>query len=183
MDTETAQRIEELASIDDKVRLNALQTVLNLTEQPVDWAYAVWDEMTARLTHENSYQRSIGIMVLCSLAKSDHENRMAAVLDDLLAHTRDEKFITSRQCIQNVWKVAAANADNRGQVIAHLEQRFRECGAEKHYNLLRLDVIQALKNVYDQVDDPSLLERARELMAGENEAAYRKKYEAVLKGK
>lgn len=109
MDDETRNLIRDLQSTDDKVRLNALQAVLGLTDTKVDWAYEVWDEMIEKISHENSYQRSIGIMVLCNLAKSDHENRLGAVLDKLLAHTKDEKFITSRQCLQNIWKAGVMN--------------------------------------------------------------------------
>jgi len=183
MDPETAQLVKNLASADDQLRLHALRTLLAITEQPVDWVYEVWDEMTARLGNENSYQRSIGIMLLCSLTRSDHQDRLGGVLDNLLAHTRDEKFITSRQCIQHVWKIAAACPQHRQRVIGHLEQRFRECGAENHYNLLRLDVIQALKSAADQLNDPALLERARSLADEESEPAYRKQYQAALRGK
>ena len=46
--------------------------------------------------------------MICNLAKSDREDRLSGSLDLLLAHTGDEKFITSRQCLRSIWKVAAA---------------------------------------------------------------------------
>ena len=181
MNREIKKYIDHLASTDDKIRLDALQTLLNMTEDKVDWVYEVWDLLLEKLDSENSYQRSIGIMLLCNLAKSDGEDRLRRSLDCLLAHTRDEKFITSRQCIQNVWKVAAANKSNRAKVLIHLEKRFMECENEKHYNLLRQDIIQSMLSLYKQEKEDVLLAGAKALIAREGNLKYRKQYEALIK--
>jgi hypothetical protein len=183
MNKNIQKHIENLASTDDKIRLDALQATLKLTESKVDWVYEVWDLLLEKLDHENSYQRSIGIMLLCNLAKSDAENRLADLLDRLLVHTKDEKFITARQCIQNIWQVAAANKSNREKVLKHLEKRFVECADEKHSNLLRGDIIQSMLAVYQSGEDEKLLARVLALIAKEQEPKYRKQYEALLKGK
>ncbi|HET9914359.1 MAG TPA: hypothetical protein VFQ13_20865 [Anaerolineales bacterium] len=122
-------------------------------------------------------------MLLCNLAKSDVENRLGISLDRLLAHTRDEKFITSRQCIQNTWKAAATNKPNREKVLKHLEKRFAECRNEKHYNLIRKDIIQSMMSLYEKEGDNKLLTKAQALIAKEKETKYRKQYEALLKNK
>jgi hypothetical protein len=183
MNKNIQKHVEDLASIDDKIRMNALQATLKLTASKVDWIYEVWDLLLKKLDHENSYQRSIGIMLLCNLAKSDAENRLADSLDRLLAHTKDEKFITSRQCIQNIWKVATANKSNREKVLKHLEKRFVECTDEKHSNLLRRDMIQSMLMVYQADKDEKLLARVQALIAKEQGPKHRKQYEALLEGK
>ena len=71
--------MENLGSANDKIRMDAVQNILDLTDNHVSWIYHVWDALLEKLNHPNSYQRSIGIKVLCNLAKSDSENR----LDDL----------------------------------------------------------------------------------------------------
>jgi hypothetical protein len=183
MDRNIQKHIEELGSTDDKIRLDALQAALRLTEAKVDWVYEVWDLLLEKLENENSYQRSIGIMLLCNLAKSDTENRLGGSLDRLLVHTRDEKFITSRQCIQNVWKVAAADRSNREKVLKRLEKRFVECVSEKHSNLLRQDIIQSMLALHKVEKDDALFTRVQALIAQEQEPKYRKQYEALLKAK
>jgi hypothetical protein len=170
----------DLASSDDGTRMSALKTVLALTEQPVEWVYEVWDDLLQRLQHENSYQRTIAVKVLCRLAKSDHENRLAASLDHLLAHTRDEKFITSRQCIQALWEVAVANLSLRERVVAHLEQRFADTAGDAHPNLIRQDVVQSLKRIHDESKDEQILHRARALLDLDKEAKNRKGYQRIL---
>ena len=181
MDKDVKEHIKNLGSSDDKVRLNALQTVLKLTDQKVDWVYDVWDDLVLKLDDDNSYQRSIAIMVLCNLLKSDTENRLEGCLDRLLAHTRDEKFITSRQCLQNIWKVAATSSQTREIVLDHLEKQFEGCAEEKHYNLLRQDIIQSVRLLYDIEKDDEILVRAKGMVKKEQEDKYRKKYESILK--
>jgi hypothetical protein len=181
MNRDIKKHIDNLSSTDDKIRLNALQTLLKLTEAPVDWVYEVWDLLLEKLENENSYQRSIGILLLCNLAKSDTADRMKSALDSLLAHTKDEKFITSRQCIQNIWKAAVTTGPNREKVLKHLEKRFKECENEKHYNLLRQDIIQSMLSLYKQEKEDRLLTKAQALIAVEGNLKYRKQYETLIK--
>jgi hypothetical protein len=183
MNKEVTKHIGDLSSTDDQTRLKALQTLLKMTETPVDWVYEVWDLLLEKLENENSYQRSIGIQMICNLAKSDREDRLKLSLDRLLAHTKDEKFITSRQCIQNIWKAAATTRTNREKVLKHLEKRFMECEQEKHYNLLRHDMIQSFVMLNEDAEDPKLLAGARALVEKEQNPKYRKQYEALLKTK
>ena len=99
-------------------------------------------------------------MVLCNLAKNDTHHRLKNSLDLLLAHTKDEKFITSRQCIQSIWKVAATSRQARDKVLEHLKKRFRECENEKPYNFLRADIMQSLRCLADLEKDNTLVEMA-----------------------
>jgi hypothetical protein len=175
------KQVENLASTDDKIRMDALQDLLKVTESKVDWVYEVWDHLLEKLDNKNSYQRSIAVKLLCNLAKSDVENRLGISLDRLLAHTKDEKFITSRQCIQSIWKIATTNKPNREKVLKHLEKRFVECANEKHYNLLRQDIIQSMVLLYKEEKKDVLLVKVRTLIAKEQDMKYRKQYEALLK--
>ena len=181
MDRAVKEQFEHLSSSDDTIRMGALQTILKLTDRKVDWIYEVWDELFEKLKSENSFQRSIGIMVICNLAKSDTQDRLSDRLDLLLAHTRDEKFITSRQCIQHIWKIAATGEPARNRILVHLEKRFRECADEKHYNLIRADVIQSIRNLSDATHDAALLTRAQNLIIEAKDEKYQNKLVAILK--
>ena len=77
MESNVKEYFNNLKSTDDKVRLAALRHVLEMTEGKVDWVYEVWDDLVRRLDDGNSYQRSIAIMVLSNLAKSDSQGRLA----------------------------------------------------------------------------------------------------------
>lgn len=181
MDSSIRQKFNEFSSKEDKLRMDALQTILHITDEKVDWVYEVWDELLQKLDDENSFQRSIAIMVLCNLAKSDDEKRMNTVIDRLLRHTRDEKFITSRQCLQNIWKVAAANPELKETVVTHLEERYMNCVNDKHYNLIRQDILVSLQNISENEIEKKLIDNIQRLLFLENDLKFRKKYEQVLK--
>ncbi len=180
MDSQTRRHLANLTSSEDQTRLKALKSVLKLTDVRVSWTYEVWDELVRRLDDPNSYQRTISIMVLCNLAKSDPRKKLSMILEKILKHTNDEKFITSRQCIQSLWKVAAVNQAYLEKVLKHLEKRFRECANEKHYNLIRQDIILTLSRLPADSGLHEARELAHRLVELEQEGKYRRKYEAML---
>jgi hypothetical protein len=98
---------------------------------------------------------------------------MASVVPLILSHTKDEKFITSRQCIQACWKVAAYLPALKDTVVSHLAARFRECENEKHANLLRLDIIHSLRKINRGGNLSGLID---ELIASETNEKYRAAY-------
>jgi hypothetical protein len=160
--------------------MNALKYIMKITDRKVDWIYEEWDLLVNKLDDENSYQRSIAIKLLCNLIKSDEEDRINKIINKLLRHTKDDKFITSRQCILNIWKVAIKSKQLCEKVMNHLEVRYKECIKEKHYNLLRQDIIQSIRHIYETNMDKRILLRGQKLIAIEKEGKYRKKYEAIL---
>jgi len=64
---------------------------MDLTEQPVDWAYEVWDQLLVDVREGDNHLRSIAAQVLCNLAKSDPADRMAGTFDALIKGTRDAR--------------------------------------------------------------------------------------------
>ena len=71
MDTKTLRRFEELFGTDREAQNEAFLHFQRLTEQPVDWAYEVWDELLEKLSDKDNHSRAIAAQLLCALAKSD----------------------------------------------------------------------------------------------------------------
>jgi hypothetical protein len=183
MDEITRTNLDNLHSSDRELQNTAFFSVLEMTSQPVDWAYEVWEELVQTLKHKDNHERAIAAQVLCNLAKSDPENKMLQDFDMLLAVTKDERFVTARHCLQSLWKVGVAGKVQQQMVVDGLASRFNECIAEKNSTLIRSDIIQALRNVYDAVQDEEIREKALELIETEEDSKYRKKYERVWKAK
>lgn len=183
MDSITRTNLDNLRSEDKDVQNAAFCAVLEATDQLVDWAYDVWDEMVATLRHKDNHQRAIAAQVLCNLAKSDPENRMLKDFDALLAVTKDERFVTARHCLQSLWKVGAAGEKQQQQVVDGLTGRFKECITEKNCTLIRYDIIEDLRKLYDVVKDGKIRERALELIETEEDIKYRKKYARLWREK
>ncbi len=179
MDQITRTNIDNIRSSDKELQNKAYEAVIKATDQPVDWAYDVWDDLLADLHHKDNHVRAISAQVLCNLAKSDPKNRMLNDFDALLAVTKDERFVTARHCIQNLWKIGIVGKPQQKTWLEGLEVRFNECISEKNCTLIRFDILQSLRNVYDVVHDESIREKALQLIETEADLKYRKKYSTV----
>jgi hypothetical protein len=183
MDKTLRTHLDNIRSKDKELQNKAYFYLLEVTEQPVAWAYEGWNEMIEGLSHKDNHVRAISAQLLCNLAQSDPENRMREDFDKLLAVTRDERFVTARHCLQALWKVGLAGQEQQKQVVAGLEQRYRECITEKNCTLIRYDIIQDLRKLYDAVKDEKIKGKALALIETEEDLKYRKKYATLWRVK
>jgi hypothetical protein len=181
MDKLTRTHLDNIHSKDKELQNKAYFFILNVTEKPVDWAYDVWDEMMAGLTNSDNHVRAITAQVLCNLAKSDPKNRILKDFDALLDVTKDERFVTARHCMQALWKVGVAGKQQQKIYMDGLERRFKECITEKNCTLIRYDILQSMRNVYDApaVKDEKIRKKALELIEIEEDPKYRQKYASL----
>ncbi len=168
--------LADLHSADHDRQNGAFQFFLEATKQPVDWAYEVWDDLLDTLRTGDNRQRAIAAQVLCSLAKSDPKNRMRKDLGALLQVTKDERFVTARHCMQSLWKIGVAGESQRKALMKGLTERFKECAAEKNCTLIRYDILESLRRVYDVVADDEIRASALMLIETEQDLKTRKKY-------
>ena len=171
--------MDDLKSKDKQSQDQAFLALSQMTKEPVDWAYEVWDEFLLVIVEGDNRQRSIAGQLLCNLAKSDPKERILKDSAALLALTKDERFVTARHCLLSLWKVAVVGARQRKAVVDGLAQRFKECTAEKNCTLIRYDIQCTLRRVYDLQSDPKLRATAERLIDLEEDPKYRKKYATV----
>ena len=60
-----------------------------------------------------------------------------------------------------------------------LEHRYMECVTDKNRTLIRYDILQSFRNVYNVVQDENIREKALELIPMEEDPKYRKKYSSL----
>jgi hypothetical protein len=181
VDSKILKHLSNLRSEERELQNQAFFYILEATEKPVEWAYEVWDELVEGLRHKDNHVRAISAQCLCNLAKSDPENRMKKDFSALMAVTKDERFVTARHCLQSIWKVGASGKKMQKMVVEAFADRFRDCAGEKNCTLIRYDIIQGLKNLYNEVEDEAIKEKALELIEIEEDLKYRKKYASVWK--
>ena len=183
MDETTRTHLENIRSKDKDLQNAAFTYLMETTAVSVDWAYEAWDDVVAGLSDKDNRVRSITSQLLCNLAKSDPEKRILTDFDKLLLVTKDERFVTARHCLQSLWKVGLAGSEQREMVVVGLNGRYQDCFTEKNCTLIRYDIIQNLKNLYDAVPDEALKENALALIETEADLKYRKKYATVWQEK
>jgi len=181
MTREIRAALTDVRSQDSSAQNKAYTDLMALTSQQVDWAYEAWDELLQGLRHKDNHVRAISAQVLCNLAKSDPEKRMLGDLAALIAVTKDERFVTARHCLQSLWKVGVVRPEQRTKLVDGMAARFRECVSEKNGTLIRFDIAQGLRRLYDEVKDEQIRRTALELIETETDAKYRKKYAAAWK--
>lgn len=166
----------DLESKDKEVQYEAYKNLLMVTEKEVDWAYEVWDQLIEELTHRDNHKRSRAAQFLSNLAISDPDKRMLQDFPSLWEVTKDHKFVTARHSLQSIWKVGLAGVEQRELVMNHLIDRFTNCIDEKNYTLIRFDIIQGLRHLFDAVKEEEIKQKALRLIAKEDDDKYRKKY-------
>lgn len=182
MDRILRTNLNILWSEDRQLQNDAFLYTIKATDQPVEWAYKIWDDLLKNLTHKDNHNRAIAAQVLCNLAKCDPKNRMVKDFHKLLVVTKDKRFVTARHCLQSLWKVGAAGKKQQKIYMEGLERRFNECIAEKNCTLIRYDILQSMRNVYDKVKDEKMKQKALELIAAEEVLKYRRKYAMAWRG-
>jgi hypothetical protein len=105
--SELPMLVRLLSEKDDKIRYQAFLFLQHRSQLYCD-VYPFWETFRSKLRSKNSYQRSIGIMLIAENAKWDSEGKMESAIHDCLEILRDEKPITVRQGIQSLGKIAEA---------------------------------------------------------------------------
>lgn len=168
----------------DRARQNdAYGRIMEETQEPVGWAYVVWGDVVRNLAHPDNHNRAIAAQVLCNLAKSDPEGRLFDDLDALLAVTRDERTVTARHALQSLWKIGEVGPRHRGVLLSTFTHRFeRAMEEDRHGTLVRSDIAQGLRNLYDATGDEAVEREALRLIETVEDPTYRKKYASLWRG-
>ncbi len=173
------QRIEALFearfSSDRGASYQALVELFAITEQPVNWAYDVWDRMLAELSHRDGARRSFAAQLLARLAISDPESRMIRDFQSVAAIMRDPKTVTARHALQSLWRIGLAGSDRAALVVDALAQRYEECIEAKNAGLVRTDVITALGHLAKSLDSSGIEGRVMALIDSETDPKERRK--------
>lgn len=104
--TDLPDLVEMLSLKEDNIRYQAFLLLMSRSAIFND-VYPFWDIFCDKIKSENSYQRSIGLMLIAENARWDTRNRTEGIIDDYLVLLQDEKPITVRQCVQSLGKIVA----------------------------------------------------------------------------
>jgi hypothetical protein len=181
MDKTIRAHLDNIRSTDAQLQNNAYMALMRETEKPVGWAYEAWDELIEGLTDKDNHVRAICGQLLGNLGKSDPKGRMHKDFDKLLAVTKDERFVTARHTMQNIWKVGLGGKNAQILVVKGLEKRYKECDTEKNGKLIRFDILVSMRNLYNATTSSEIMEKALELIELEKDPKYKKKYASVWK--
>ena len=179
MEERVRQLFADRESGDKDKAYHAYNELIALTEEPVPWAYEMWDALLAQLDDEDNHKRSFSGQMLARLAISDPEGRILRNLPALVRVTKDEKFVTARHVLGALWRVGLAGPDRAKAVVAALEARFGEAANEKNGSLIRTDIVASLRRLAEASGDAAIEPLVEALIASESDEKARKKQRAA----
>lgn len=140
---DTPVLIDRLSSSEDKIRYPAF---LLLREHSIASAdvYPYWTILAEKLKSANSYQRSLGAMLIAENARHDNQGFMRQTLPDYLALLEDEKPITARQSAQALRSILVAQPELADTIAATLLRVDLAKVKETMRKLLLTDFIEVL---------------------------------------
>jgi hypothetical protein len=138
--------VEKLGEKDDNLRYTAF-LLLQAHSQLTSSVYRYWSVLEAKLESDNSYQRSLGVMLLAENLRWDRENKFGHAIDKYLAFCSDEKFITARQTLQALTKVVAATNIYNKKIADHIAALDISRYKANQQSLLRKDIAALLGKI------------------------------------
>jgi hypothetical protein len=138
--------IDELSEKDDKLRYNAF-LLLQAHSRIKPAVYAYWDVLAGKLGSDNSYQRSLGVMLLAENVRWDKDGKFSGAIEAYFACCSDEKFITSLQAIQGLATVTASTERYNLEIKKRLSALEMGQYKENQQKLLKKDVANVLKAI------------------------------------
>jgi hypothetical protein len=107
--------------------------------------YQFWGVLVKKLSSDNSYQRSLGVMLIAENVRWDKEGKFKDVIGRYFGCCVDEKFITSRQAIQGLGAIVEATSKYNGEIAERLANLQLGQYKENQQKLLKKDIANVLK--------------------------------------
>lgn len=168
--------VEWLREKDDTIRYAAFQ-LLKLLSLNSSRVYKYWDTFAGMINDHNSYQRSLGLMLISENVRWDKEDKFGTICNDYLKHCDDEKFITARQCIQGLSAICEHSAKYNREIVDMLLKIDLNRRKDTQKSLLLMDIIEALGKVAREQKD----ERVERYLRTEYERGNEKVKKAIKK--
>jgi hypothetical protein len=131
--------VKTLSEKDDAARYTAF-LLLQANSRQTPLVYAHWDELKEKLGNVNSYQRSLGLMLIAENVKWDQNDRFNTTIDSYLTGCSDKKFITARQAIHGLANVVNATSKYNTKIKQALTNLTFDNYKENQQRLLKKDI-------------------------------------------
>lgn len=138
---------------DDTIRYAAF-LLLQLLSANSCKVYKYWETFSRMIDDDNSYQRSLGLMLVSENIRWDKEDKFGVICSGYLDHCDDEKFITARQCIQGLNKIYEHSTKYKHEIVDMLLKIDLNKRKDTQKSLLLMDIIEVLgKIASEQMDE------------------------------
>ncbi|MCE1253748.1 MAG: hypothetical protein LWX83_09395, partial [Anaerolineae bacterium] len=145
-DQDIQQLVDWLNEKDDNLRYKSF-LLLQSRSQIYNDVYDYWDVFVSKFDHVNSYQRSLGLMLVAENTRWDEAGKLDQCWQRYLDFCDDEKPVTVRQCIQNLAKIVPYKKHCYDDIVKRLMNIDIMQRKETQRKLLLIDIITILKMI------------------------------------
>lgn len=163
---EISQLVTWLELKEDKPRYHAF-LLLKYRSEVDNSVYSYWDVFKSKLSSENSYQRSIGLMLIAENTKWDSDDRIKDTIKEYLRLLQDDKPITVRQCIQSLSDVIQYKQELTDLIADSLMSLKMETIKETMRKLILMDSLGILIKINSQHKNPKIENYLFGILTGE----------------
>ncbi len=132
-----------LSEKDDNLRYKCFLLLQDRSQQTAD-VYPYWDVFVEKLGSDNSFQRSLGLMLIAENVRWDTEGKFDRIIDLYLSFCDDEKPITVRQCIQSLRSIISYKKNCHARIVDKLISIDIMQRKETQRKILLLDILSVL---------------------------------------
>lgn len=157
----TKDDIDDLVALldetNDKIRYIAL-LLLQFRSISCNDVYRYWDNFSEKLRSDNSYQRSIGLILISENIVWDDEAKFLNIINEYLNIIYDKKPIAVRKMLQSLLTIVKAKADYQF-LISNFLMTFNINNIKATMRKLVLyDILKVLAVIYQDLDDKNIKE-------------------------
>ncbi len=163
---DVAQLVAWLSLKEDDVRYRAFLLLQEKSRMDRD-VYPYFDVFCEKLGSDNSYQRSLGVMLIAENVRWDEAGKMREILPTYLEILNDEKPITVRQCIGSLGIIAKAAPVYSGDIAKALCAVDIMSVRETMRKSVQLDIVTVLAVIKKIYADPKIDEYLLSALSGE----------------
>jgi len=145
--------VQTLSEKDGALRYSAF-LLLQSSSRASPFVYEYWSDLERKLESPNSYQRSIGVMLIAENVRWDKDGRFSKAISKYLSCCNDEKFITARQAIQGLEAILKATDKFDNQMKQSLANLKLSQYKENQQKLLNKDISHILKIIKNRDNKP-----------------------------
>lgn len=176
------QLVELLSEKDDTLRYHSF-LLLKYRSEYSDDVYPYWAAFCEKLKSMNSYQRSIGAMLIAANARWDTENKTDSIIDEYMSLLHDEKPITVRQCIQALSGIVQCKNHLHGKIAERLISFNMDGIRETMQKPVLMDILAILSLIRKEQSSNEIDNYVyRALSGGVLDKKSKKQVEAMLQG-
>lgn len=178
-DADIGQLVSWLSEKDDNFRYKCFLLLQAKSQQSAD-VYPYWEALVGKLDSDNSYQRSLGLMLLAENTCWDRGGKFDAIVDRYLSFCDDEKPVTVRQCIQGLCKIVPYKQNCHNSIVEKLISIDLMQRKETQRKILLLDILSVLCAIQKMAPDARIESYIQNAMTGATLDAKAKRQVAAL---